>query len=295
MYLITGASGNTGKRIALNLLRANQQVIAVSRNAEHIQELIQHGAIPAIGDLRDSEFMTNQLKKAKAAYLLIPPNFQVDDFRAYQFETADSLSKAVKESGIKHVVMLSSVGAHLNADSGVILGLHYFEQQLKSIEGLNTIALRAGFFMQNFLNNIGLIKNMNIHGGFPIEGQIRFGMIHVNDIADAATSHLLALNFSGFSFQNLTGERELSLAEATAVLGKAIGKPELPWVTFSYEDAKNGMVGAGIPENLANLYVDFSKAINDGRLLTDFQSDLNSKTPTSIEAFAAEFAAAYNN
>jgi uncharacterized protein YbjT (DUF2867 family) len=273
MYIITGASGHTGKRIALNLLKENQPVTVVSRNISHIQDLIQLGAIPAIGDLQDVSFMTGLLSNAKAAYLLIPPNFASTDFRKYQFDTADALSSAVEKSGIKNVVILSSVGAHLDKNSGVILGLHYFEQKLRKQETLNTLAIRAGFFMQNFFGNINIIKYMNIHGGFPINGDISFGMIHTNDIGDYATKRLLALDFSGFNTQNLIGQRELSFAEATKILGTAIGNPELPWVPFTYEDAKNGMIGAGLTESLADLYIEFSKSINDGALIEEFKAD----------------------
>lgn len=294
MYIITGASGHTGKRIALNLLKENQPVTAVSRNISHIQDLIDLGATPAIGDLQDVSFMTGLLSNAKAAYLLIPPNFASTDFRKYQFDTADALSSAVEKSGIKNVVILSSVGAHLDKNSGVILGLHYFEQKLKLINSLNTLAIRAGFFMQNFFGNINIIKHMNIHGGFPVNGDIQFGMIHTNDIGDYATKKLLALDFSGFNTQNLIGQRALSFQEVTKVLGNAIGKPELPWVTFSYEEAKNGMLGAGLTESMSDLYIEFSKSINEGALIEDFKADASSTTSTAIEDFAFEFATAYN-
>ncbi len=295
MYIITGASGNTGKRIAKNLLLANKKVTVVSRNIEHIQELIDLGALPAIGDLQDTAFLSALLKEATAAYLLIPPNFQTTDFRKYQFDTADALALAVENSGIKHVVALSSVGAHLEENSGVILGLHYFEQKLKKIKNLNSLAIRAGFFMQNFFGNIQIIKNMNIHGGFPINEDVAFGMIHTNDIADYAVKRMLALDFTGFNHQNLIGQRALSFKEATLVLGNSIGKPELPWVTFTYEDARNGMIGAGLSESLANLYIEFSKSINSGALIEDFHPSTNSVTSTSIEQFATEFAIAYQN
>jgi hypothetical protein len=78
------------------------------------------------------------------------------------------------------------------------------------------------------------------------------------------------------------------------VLGNAIGKPELPWVTFSYEDAKNGMLGAGLTESMSDLYIEFSKSINEGALIEDFKADASSTTSTAIEDFAFEFATAYN-
>lgn len=293
-YVITGASGNTGGRIAQKLLAAGHQVVAVGRSAEHLNAISHLGAEIAVGDLLDEAFMTSTLQGADAAYLLIPPHFGAPDFRAHQFLVADVLSQAVEASGIKKIVLLSSVGAHLSENSGVILGLHYFEEKLKAITDLDVLALRAGFFMQNFFGNIGLIRAMNVHGGFPIPGNIPFGMIHVNDIGDYAANRLMALDFEGFSHQNLTGQRLLTLQEATSILGNAIGKPELPWVAFSYDQAFEGMKSAGFTASMASLYVEFCQALNEGRLLSDFHPDEASTTSTSIEMFAEEFAAVWN-
>ncbi len=295
MYIIAGASGNTGGRVAKKLLAAGQLVTVIGRDADRLAALTELGAVPAIGELQDVAFMTNILKGAKAAYLLIPPHFGAEDFRAYQMATADALTEAVAASEISKVVILSSVGAHLSEDSGVILALNYWENKLKSVPGLSVLALRAGFFMQNFLGNIGLIRSMNINGGFPIEGNIPFGMIHVNDIGDYAAQRLLALDFEGYQFQNLIGQRALSLQEATSALGTAIGKPELPWVSFSYEQAFEGMKSAGFTPSLAGLYVEFCKALNEGRLQSDFTPDDSSTTSTSIEDFSKEFAAVWNS
>jgi uncharacterized protein YbjT (DUF2867 family) len=293
MYVILGASGNTGKHIAQTLLEAGKPVTLVSRNAAHLQELVGKGAIAAIGDQMDEAFLIQTLTGATAAYLLIPPDYTATDFRAYQKKAGEVIAAAVQKSGLKNTILLSSVGAHLSENSGVILGLHWLEQKLKAMPGLNTLALRPGFFMQNFYGSIGIIKGMNINGGFPIDGEMKFGMIHTNDIAAYAAKRLLALDFQGFSYQNLTGERELSLREATAALGEAIGKPELPWVTFPYDQAKAGMVQSGMTESLADLYVEFGKCMNEGSMTADHKHTPESKTPTSIETFAREFAYAF--
>ncbi|MBC8112556.1 MAG: NmrA family NAD(P)-binding protein [Verrucomicrobia bacterium] len=295
MYVITGATGNTGKRIAEHLLQAGKAVTVVSRNATHVASLVELGAKPAIGNLEDTDFLTATFAGAEAVYALIPPNYTTNDFTGYQISVGNALASAIEKSGVKNVVVLSSVGANLSEKSGVILGMYSFEQKLKQMAGLNTLALRPGFFMQNFYGNIGIIKNMGINGGFPIDGDIRFGMIHVNDIADYAIKRLLALDFKGFSYQNLSGERELTLKEATTILGTAIGKPDLQWVTFSYEQAKGGMMQAGLTESLADKYVEFGERMNDGTMTAEHKLTADSKTATSIETFAQEFAGAFQH
>ena len=294
MYVITGATGNTGKRIAEHLLTAGKPVTVISRRAEHLSDLVAKGAKAAIGSLEDTAFLAETFKGATAVYAMIPPNFATQNFRGYQLSVGNALATAIAAAGVKNVVVLSSVGGHLSEKSGVILGLHSFEEKLKAISGLNILALRPGFFMQNLFGNIGIIKGMGINGGFPMDGDMKFGMIHTNDIADYATQRLLALDFTGYSYVNLSFEHDYSLKEATQILGNAIGKPDLQWVTFTNEQARGGMVQSGMSEDIADLYIEFTDRINDGTMLADFKANTGVKTATSLEAFAQEFAHAYS-
>lgn len=294
MYVITGASGHTGARAAQQLLAAGKEVVVVGRSADRLAALVAQGARAAIGDLSDVDFLAHTFQGAKAVYAIIPPNFTSTDFRTYQNQVGQALSQAITRAGVPHVVTLSSVGAH-SPDTGVVAGLYDFEQRLAAeAPTAKILHLRAGFFMQNFLGNIGLIKGMGIHGGFPIEANLKMPIVHTNDIGDAAARRLLDLDFEGHSHTYVAGAADLSMAEATAILGKAIGKPDLPWVTFPYEDARSGMLQAGLTPSLADAYVAFSKAANEGILASDYQRIPAYTTPTTLESFAQqEFAPAF--
>ena len=294
MYVITGATGNTGKYITEQLLAAGKKVTVISRSTENVKELINKGANAAIGSLEDANFLSKTFAGATAIYAMIPPNFAVVDFSGYQAIVTQALASAILNAGVRNVVTLSSIGAHSD-QTGVVAGLYKLEQALNAIPDLNVLHLRAGFFMQNFFGNIGLIKNMNINGGFPINGELKIPMVHTNDIGATAVKHLIALDFKGKSYTYVAGSRDVSLMEATKILGQAIGKPDLAWVTFSYEQAAQGMTQMGMQKGLVDGYVQFSKASNEGILLGDYQRKTEYTTPTSIEDFAKEFAYAYQN
>ncbi|MGH9772689.1 MAG: NAD(P)H-binding protein, partial [Candidatus Acidiferrales bacterium] len=53
MYAIVGATGNTGKIIALTLLDRGQQVRVLGRNANRLASFTQKGAEPFIADATD--------------------------------------------------------------------------------------------------------------------------------------------------------------------------------------------------------------------------------------------------
>jgi hypothetical protein len=94
--------------------------------------------------------------------------------------------------------------------------------------------------------------------------------------------------------QELQGERDLTMAGVATALGKAIGKPELRYVQFPYADAEKGLVGAGLPQEMAALYMEMSKGFNDGHVKPTQPRTPASTTPTSIERWAAEvFAPAF--
>ena len=164
IYAITGATGNIGRRIAESLLAKGKEVRVIGRNAERLQALVDKGAQPFVGDLEDSQFLTKAFSGAGAAYLMIPPHFQAEDFRAYQNRVGESIAKALKNSSIKYALNLSSLGAHLPERTGPILGLYDQEQRLNQIPGVHMVHLRPTYFMENLFHNLDLIKHQGING-----------------------------------------------------------------------------------------------------------------------------------
>jgi uncharacterized protein YbjT (DUF2867 family) len=294
MYVITGASGKTGKSIALKLLASGKKVRVIGRDEKKLEELTSKGAEAAVGSLDDVPFMKKTFEGAKAAYALIPPNFTATNFRTYQNSIADAIAEAVKTSGVEHVVSLSSVGAHLNEGAGVVQGLHDMEQKLNKISGLNVLHLRPSYFMENLFGQIGMIRGMGIVGS-AVRGDLSFAMIATQDIAEYAAKRLLSLNFWGINVQYLLGPSNVTLTEVTESLGKELGKPELKYVQFPYDQAKKGMMEMmGISENVAHLYNEFIEGMNKGSVFADMKRDAESTTPTSVEEFAKTFTYVYN-
>ena len=295
MYVITGATGNTGSKIAQALLKAGKEVKVISRKAENVENLVKSGAKSAIGSLEDTDFLTQALEGATAVYAMLPPNFTAPDFRAYQNTIDKSLAQAIKNAGVKHAISLSSVGAHLGNGAGVVDGVADLEKYLNEIPDLNVVHLRPTFFMENFYGNIGLIKQAGI-AGFSAKGNLKIPMIATKDIAEVAVKLFLDLNFTGQSIQYILGAKDYTFDEATAILGKAIGKENLPYVSFPYEDAEKAMVEQmGASLSLAKAYSQFFKSLNDGKITEDVKRDSKNTSPTTLEAFAKEFAVVYQN
>jgi len=294
MYVIIGASGNTGSIVANRLLDAGKQVRVVSRSEDHLKPLLEKGAEPAIGDLEDKSFTNQLFKDARAAYVLVPPKMDAQDFRSYQKQVGENIAEGLAKNQMGYAVFLSSYGAHLPDEAGVVSGLYHVENSLKNVPGLNTLSLRAGFFLENFYANIGLIKQQGILGGFPIDSDIKIPMVHTRDIAGKVVDYLLNPDFEGFVVDDIAGAKDYSMQEAASILGNAIGKDDLPYVRFPYEDAQQGMVQMGMSPSLAEQYVKFCKSLNEGKLYGHYVRNHQNTSQKSLEDFTKEFSMAYS-
>jgi uncharacterized protein YbjT (DUF2867 family) len=295
MYVITGATGNTGKIVAQTLLKSGKAVTVVGRSEQKLKPLLEMGATLAVGNLEESEFLTKSFEGATAVYALIPPNFQAANFRSYQNAVGNAIVNAVKNSGIKYVVSLSSLGAHLPEGSGVLKGLYDFEQAMAALSQVNAVHLRAGFFMENFFGMLGTIKHAGVLGGFPIRGDIEVPMIATQDIGEIAARYLLSLNFKGQIAVSVANSERLTLSQAATIIGQAIGKPDLKYVQFQYEQAKAGMIQMGASQSLADAYEEFSQMMNEryDEYRSDYKLLPENTGRINLREFAAYLAGAY--
>lgn len=294
MYVITGASGNIGKVLAMELLSKGKQVRAIARHPDKLQALADKGAELAIGDIKDPSFVKKAFKGATACYCMIPGDLHSDDLTRDQHHKVNNLFEAVKANNVKYVVLLSSVGAHLREGAGVVDGLGYMEHKFDELKDTNIKILRPSYFMENLFGQIGTIKQMGIIGA-PLKSDLKLPMVATKDIAKVAFEHLNSLDFKGNTIEYILGPRDITYNEVAAVLGKAIGKPDLKYVQFSYDEARKSMVQSGfISENVARLFNGLSEAMNNGKALNfHVRTDENS-SPTSIEEFASTFVQVYN-
>jgi len=293
MYVITAASGKIGKSLSAALLAAGKQVRVIGRSAEHLKELTDKGAEPMIGDVSDPDFVNRAFEGGTAVFCLIPPSYDSTDFRTHQNQVARNYADAVKKNNIKYAVLLSSVGAHLRKGAGVVDGLGEMEEDFLKLKDVNVVNLRPSYFMENIYGQLDMIKNMGIMGS-AVKSDLPVPMVATKDIAATAFNVMKDLSFKGNTVHYVLGPRDFTWAEVASVIGKAIGKPDLKYVQFSYEDAKNGMVKSGmLSADMADLFNQLSESFNTGKAGNAHHRDAENTTPTTLEEFAQGVAAAF--
>lgn len=289
---LTGSLGNITQPLAKTLISNGHQVTIISSNPGRSEAIRSLGATPAIGNVADVSFLTEAFRNADALYTMVPPSFSATDYRGYIADTGRNYVQAIRNAGVKKVVNLSSIGAHLPGGTGPIAGLHDVEQLYKDLDDVAVVHLRAGYFYNNFYGNIDMVKQGNILGA-NYDAQTRLVLVHPDDIAAVAAAQLQS-DLSGQQVVYVASEDAYTASDVSTAIGQAIGKPDLPWVAFSDEDAFQGMIQAGLPEEIAKNYVEMGSAMQSGALYEHyFNNKPSALGTTKLKDFAAAFAAAY--
>lgn len=292
MITVMGATGNTGKKIADELLKAGEKVRALGRSESKLSELKSAGGEVLIGDATDTAFLTQAFRGSDAVYTLVPGDPASVDYRAAQDRQGEAIAKAIRESGVRYVVALSSVGADLSEGNGVIAGLHAQEERLKRLVNVNVLLLRPVSFFENFYISLAVGKHEGINAD-SVAAALAIPMIATRDIAEVAARALKARDWTGVVVRELLGPRDLSYAEATSIIGRAIGKPDLQYVQLPDDDEVSALVHAGVSESGARLYVEMTRGFNDETVKPLENRTPANATPTRFEDFVEELARAY--
>lgn len=293
MYVVLGASGNTGHVVASNLLTSGQKVRVVGRNAIHLQPLVAKGAEPFIADVTDAAALAKAFHHADSAYVMIPPNLSSHDPLGYSNRVSDAIAAAVQNAGTKNVVALSSIGADKSTGTGPVLGLHNLEQKLNQIQGANVLYLRAAYFMENTLPQVNAIRMMGSVAG-PLLPDLKLPMIATRDIGAVAVDSLLHPSGSGKQTRELVGQRDLTYTEVATIIGHAIAKPNLKYIQVPDDQFRGVLVQMGMSEQCARLLVEMTAALNSGHMRALEPRTTQNTTATSYETFVAEsFVPAY--
>lgn len=289
-FVIMGASGHTGRPAAEALLVHKAKVRVLGRSADKLKEFTTKGAEAAVGDPMDAAFLTKAFAGAEGVYAMLPPDYASTDPLGNYARLTDALIIALGEAKVRRVVFLSSLGAEHAEGTGPIKGLGRTERRLQAL-GIDVVALRAGYFFENLFGNVDLIKHQGINGG-AIAPDVKVAMVATTDIGRVAADTLHHWPGKGFLVREVLGAADLTMREVTTVIGKAIGKPELAYVQFSYEAFAGALTQHGFSAITAGLMAEMSLAANEGRIVSNQGRNDRNTSPTTFEKWVPALAAA---
>jgi uncharacterized protein YbjT (DUF2867 family) len=261
MFVVMGATGNTGKVVAETLLTQKKAVRVVLRDAVKAEAWKIRGAEVAIADVENGAALERAFKGAAGAYLLLPPSFSSSTVRVDNDRRAKTIAAAVEAAGVAHIVMLSSVGAQQPDGTGPILSIHDAEATFSRIRAAVTF-LRAAYFMENWGGSLYAVGQ----GVLPtfLLADKAIPMVATRDIGLTA-ARLLAEGGTGKRVIELAGPREYTPRDVAAALGRIVGKPIVAQQEPE-EAMPAALMGAGMNSEWARLFQELTHGVNTGRV-----------------------------
>lgn len=294
--IVTGSLGNISKPLTKELINKGHSVTVVSSNTERQSEIEALGAKAAIGSMENIGFLTETFKGADIVYAMEALNAGVFfdhnvDFIEVNTQIGRNYKEAFERSGVKNIVHLSSIGAHLSTGNG-ILAFHYnVEKILNELpEDVSIKFMRPVGFYYNMYSFIPTIKSQGAiiqnYGGDEKEA-----WVSPLDIASAIAEEI-EKPFNGREVRYIASE-EISPNDIAKTLGEAIGNPALKWLSVPDDDLLNGMISAGMNPKTAKGFVEMNIARGNGVLYEDYYKNRPTLGNVKVKDFAEDFAKAY--
>jgi uncharacterized protein YbjT (DUF2867 family) len=293
---VTGSLGHISKPLTQELVQKGHEVTVISSNPARQKDIEAIGAVAAIGKLEDADFLTSAFTGADAVYCMEPPAGMFDknfDVMEHTRKLGENFVRAIKQSGVKRVVHLSSIGAHAEKGVGILVFHYNLEQILNKLPADIAITfMRPVGFYYNLFSFINTIKTQGaIVSNYG--GNTKDPWVSPVDIA-AAVAEEIVKPMEGRKIRYVASD-ELTCNEVASILGKAIGKPDLKWVVISDEQLLNGLLAAGMNPGFAAGFVEMNVSRSNGILYEDYNRNKPALGKVKLKDFAKEFAAVYNS
>ncbi|MGJ5021371.1 SDR family oxidoreductase [Bradyrhizobium oligotrophicum] len=215
--LVTGATGNVGRRVVEQLVKRGADVRALVRDPAKAN--FPAGVQIAQGDLLDIDSLRGAFSGVSTLFLL---NAVTSD----EFTQALVALNIAREAGIERIVYLSVIHSDVYVNVPHFAGKFAVERMIEQM-GLNATILRPAYFMNNDLTIRDVVRGYGVYP-MPI-GSKGLAMIDARDIGEIAAIELIrreqSLTPLPLTRINLVGPDTLNGADAAAVWSEVLGRP----------------------------------------------------------------------
>ena len=247
---ITAPCGNIGTVLLDRLLGSGVSVRAMSRNP--LKLACSPSLTKIAGDLHAVDDLKRLLDGADTLFWATPPDFQSSDLLAWYRSAGETAARAIEGSGIRRIVHLSSLGAELGEETGLVYGHRLVEQQLNGLAP-HVMHLRSAYFMENFLTCLLSIGSEN-RIVRPLSPQRAFPMVATADVARIAADVLLDLDWQGSCTLEIPGPEDISLSQAANIMSEELGQ-DISFEQMESRACLSKLTDIGMGESMAGLLV----------------------------------------
>jgi NAD(P)H dehydrogenase (quinone) len=278
--LVTGGSGQLGRRVIDLLLEANAgHVVTTTRTPEKLADLAARGVEVRPGDFDQPDSLAAAF--AGVDRLLLISTDVLDESGTRLAQHRNAVAAAV-QAGVKHVVYTSLVNPELGSPI-TIAGDHYGTEQALANSPLDWTILRNNVYTDTLL--MSLPQAIASGQLVAAAGDGGVGYVTREDCARAAAAALAATT-SGRTTLDVTGPEVVTYTNLAQIASEISGRP-VNYISVSTEDMVAGMMQAGLPPFLAEALVSFHTAAAQGDhgFTTSVVADLTGTAPQSVGDF----------
>ena len=260
MILMVGATGVVGGMIARRLLEEGKEVRVLMRRdspssqlvqqglATSAEELIEAGAQPVYGDLRDRASLDAAVEGVETVITTANSAMRggADDPKSVDLEGNRNLIEAARDAGVEHFIFVSLLGADLNHPDPFVQAKAQSESTLRE-SGMEYTILAPEAFMEVWpAMVVGMPALQDQPATLVGEGRRRHSFISNRDVAAFAVA---AVDYSAARNQYLAigGPEPLSWRDVVATYERVLGR------SIPVEFVAMGEPVPGLPEPMPAL------------------------------------------
>lgn len=282
--VLTGSLGNISKPLTEILVKEGHHVTLISSNPDKQARILAIGALPAIGSIQDLPFLIETFTGADVVYCMNPLDFTSRDLGLWD-RNMDHYVRAIRETGIKRIIVLSGWIAHLLND------IHP-EKKFETLQGAAVTFMRPGPFYSNFYHLKEMIRQQGmIISNYGGDDMVAFAA--PEDIAAAIAAEINTPAVNGLKVKYVASE-ELTCNQAAQIIGEAIGIPGLQWIAVPGEQVKQALEATGVSPEAAGLLVEMQEHMHNGKAQKDYYLNRPLLGKRKLRDFAREYAAWYH-
>jgi NAD(P)H dehydrogenase (quinone) len=278
--LVTGASGQLGRRVVELLLEAGAgDIVAASRDPSKLADLAARGVETRRADFDDPASLTQAFAGVDRLLLVSTDALGQPGQRIAQHRAAVAAATA---AGVKHVVYTSAPGTRPQAGGGVIDDHFWTEQALAASPSLGWTILRHNLYAELILQGAGHALST----GLLYSATAGAGRAYVTREDCARADAAALIKGAGRQILDVSGPAAVTQDQVATLLSQLSGKP-VAHQNLPLDVLRQGLAAGGLPPFVVDVLADFDQAASQGQhaIVTDVVETLTGRAPTSVQAF----------
>ncbi|HEY1478430.1 MAG TPA: NAD(P)H-binding protein [Gaiellales bacterium] len=284
MIVVTTPTGTIGRQVLENVLRADEPIRVIVRDASRLPEDVREHVEVVEGSHGDPDVVDSALAGADSIFWLVPPDFQADSVdAAYVGFTRPACAAFARQTDLR-VVGVSALGRGVAEHAGYVTASLAMDDLIDST-GVSHRALTMPSFMDNMLTQVDAIRSQGTFYS-PISGDRKLPTCATRDIAAVASRLLLDHSWSGHGHVAVLGPEDLSNDDMAQIMSDVLGRP-IAFQQIAGEAFKARLIGFGMSDAMAQGMLDMLRA-KDGGLDNAEPRTPESTTPTSFRTWCEQ-------